>query len=112
MKHHYFDSRRLIALVKTKQKKRSLREISREIGNISPSTLSRIKKGEVPDIYTFMWLCDWLEISPNEIIQDSSNKTITTPSLAEAILKLQQVKELDERSINALLELIYILTEI
>lgn len=111
MKHHYFDSKCLTALIKAKQKKRSLREISREIGDVSPSTLSRIGKGEMPDIYTLMWLCDWLEISPNEIIREASNESNTISPFSEVIVKLHQIKELDERFINALLELIYVMVE-
>jgi transcriptional regulator with XRE-family HTH domain len=41
---------------------RPLREMSREIGGVSASTLSRISRGERPDIETFGRICRWLRV--------------------------------------------------
>lgn len=46
---------------------RGVREVSREIG-ISPATLSRVERGNLPDLDTFAKICGWLRIDPAEIL--------------------------------------------
>lgn len=47
--------------VRDRRGERGLREIAAEIGT-SASTLSRIEKGKLPDVNTFLMLCEWLEL--------------------------------------------------
>lgn len=40
-----------------------LRAMAREIG-ISPTTLSRLSRGGMPDMATFVAVCRWLDMDP------------------------------------------------
>jgi transcriptional regulator with XRE-family HTH domain len=62
-----FDTRRFAASVRTKRGERSLREAATDIGTISPSTLLRLEREEVPDMETFLRICDWLRMAPSEL---------------------------------------------
>jgi transcriptional regulator with XRE-family HTH domain len=44
-----------------------IREVARVIG-ISPSTLSRVERGHLPDLLTFQKLCKWLKIDASEVL--------------------------------------------
>ena len=46
---------------------RGIREVATEIG-ISPATLSRVERGNVPDLDTFGKLCGWLRVDPAEVL--------------------------------------------
>jgi transcriptional regulator with XRE-family HTH domain len=71
-------SDRLAVMVRTKQGTRGLREVSAEItahvGSVSPSTLSRILNGALPDIVTFLHLCAWIEVSPAEFFTNGDEQ--------------------------------------
>lgn len=50
----------------------SLRDAAKE-ANTSPATLSRLERGNPPDIFTFGAICGWLGKSPSDyFINDSS----------------------------------------
>lgn len=44
------------------------------VTGVSASTLSRIENGKIPDIDTFLAVCDWLEIPPAEFIKNTEDK--------------------------------------
>ena len=69
---NYLDMETLAALVRSKRLNRGLRETSAEIVTVSPSTISRVENGQIPDIDKFLALCDWLEIPPASLIKNSS----------------------------------------
>ena len=46
---------------------RGIREVAAEIG-VSPATLSRVERGNVPDLDTFAKICRWLKIDPAEVL--------------------------------------------
>ena len=85
---------------------KGLRETAREIGT-SPATLSRIEGGKLPDISTFVKLCQWLKINPSELMgldNPSAPRTATAHlraqkeihpdtarALANVIVKAQQM---------------------
>jgi transcriptional regulator with XRE-family HTH domain len=60
------DIRRLAALLKAKRGRRGLREVAAEIGDVSASTLSRVELGKVPDLDTFVRICQWLSVPPDQ----------------------------------------------
>ena len=66
------DTQRLATLVRTKRGPRGLREIAQEIGNVSPATLSRIENGKMLDVETFLSICDWLQIEPQQFIREAA----------------------------------------
>ena len=46
---------------------RGVREVSSEIG-ISAATLSRVERGNLPDLDTFAKICRWLKVDPAEVL--------------------------------------------
>lgn len=93
-----------------------IRETAKIVG-ISPSTLSRIERGYLPDLETFKAVCDWLEVNPGDILGTSiatkseskipsvhfkKEKTTTEETakhLANMIIYAQQALELQEQGI-------------
>ncbi|NKB69811.1 MAG: helix-turn-helix domain-containing protein [Candidatus Latescibacteria bacterium] len=77
-----FDAQHLAFLVKTKRGNTGLRTVAKEIGGISPSTLSRVEQGKVPVLDTFIQLCKWLGVSPGLFMGDQKQEDdpITVPS--------------------------------
>jgi len=53
-------------MLKAKRGARGLRAVADDIKGVSASTLSRIEQGNVPDLETFMRICDWLGVSADE----------------------------------------------
>ena len=100
---------------------RGIREVAKELG-VSPATLSRVERGNVPDIETFTKICRWLDVDPAEILEletarsgaDVANpmsviasahfrgKQTTSPelaaALAELILAAQSMLESEDRA--------------
>lgn len=72
------DLKRLAALTVRKRGTKGLREIATLIG-VSVPTLSRIEKGNMPDLETFMKLCSWLEVSPSDFQIESGPRSTGTP---------------------------------
>ena len=46
---------------------RGVREVAEEIG-VSSATLSRVERGNLPDIETFTKICRWLKVDPADIL--------------------------------------------
>lgn len=44
-----------------------IREAARVIG-LSPATLSRVERGNLPDLDSFAKICQWLQIDPAEVL--------------------------------------------
>lgn len=72
----YLDMQMLSDLVRTRRGNRGLREIAPGI-RVSPATISRVERGAVPDLETFLALCDWLEIPPRELIRNTNSQVAT-----------------------------------
>jgi len=98
------DIEKFAQLVKNKRSKRNLREIASEIGEVSISTLSRIEQGKIPDLSTFMKICEWLEISPDEFTQNiqSSEKS----HMEEIFFHLRADQSLSQDVADALTKMI------
>lgn len=108
---NYLDMDRLAAMVRTKRGMRGLRETVREIGDISPSTLSRVENEKMPDMEIFLRLCDWLEVSPSTFLKDSDkandkNTMATLDPSEEIAIQLRADKKLDPATANALAALV------
>lgn len=58
---------RLGPLVRKRRGEQGLRETALEVG-VSPATLSRVERGQIPDIDTFSKLCSWLKVDPAEFL--------------------------------------------
>lgn len=65
---HEIKIEELAAKLREQRGTRGLREIAKEIGDVSASTLSRIEKGNIPDLDTFVRICRWLGVSSEAFI--------------------------------------------
>ena len=99
----------LAALLRAKRGRRGLRAVAEEIGDISASTLSRVEQGKVPDLETFVRLCQWLEVSPERFIPSTSHERMSTPEIVTAHLRADRV--LDPKTIDALATMIHLAFE-
>lgn len=99
---------KLGAAVKANRREKGLREAAEEIGDISPSTLSRIEGQRATDISmsTYLQICDWLGVSPEEFIKGYRDETLPDLPLPDSIeLQLRAAKELDPRTAQLLAEM-------
>ncbi|MEQ8553082.1 MAG: helix-turn-helix transcriptional regulator [Cyclobacteriaceae bacterium] len=88
-------------MLKTRRGNQTLRETASEIGQISAATLSRIEQGKVPDVDTFMKLCDWLNVSADAfMIKESKQQALKVNA------HLRAEKELPPMTVNSLIKLI------
>ena len=112
MMPYQLDVKRLAVLVRTKRAGRGLRDVSQEIGEVSPSTLSRLENCKTPDMMVFLRICDWLQIPPAQLFFNDS-KSITGAEGAPALSTSEQIdllirsdKALDAVTANVLAAII------
>ena len=74
--------RELAAMLRARRGQRGLRAVAQEIGGISASTLSRVEQGKIPDLDTFLRLCRWLGVSPEQFTTDKEEQMQATSSSA------------------------------
>ena len=99
------NAKKLANLVRSKRGNRGLRETAKEIGNVSPSTISRVENGKTPDMDTFLALCDWLEVPSAELIDNvEERKKLDTPEAIE--IQLRADKNLEPAIADALASLV------
>ncbi|MFV0469068.1 MAG: helix-turn-helix domain-containing protein [Dysgonomonas sp.] len=95
----------LANLIKEKRGSKGLRETAQEISNVSFSTLSRIEQGKVPDVDTFIKICQWLEVSADTFIIDSQELK-EVPIKDKVIAHLRAEKVLSKDTVNMLIKMI------
>lgn len=101
------DISRLAALIKSKRGSQPLRETAEEIGGLTASTLSRIERGNVPDLETFMRLCKWLGVSADQFgthSKKAASDSMSVPDVIEANLRADRVLPVD--AIEALSQMV------
>lgn len=104
---HSLNTQRLAALVRSKRADRGLREVSIEIGEVSPSTLSRVENERAPDMETFLLLCNWLQVAPSEFFRSSEDAPPSSKPISEQIgLQLRADRNLDPTTANVLATLV------
>jgi transcriptional regulator with XRE-family HTH domain len=105
---YQLDAEALATLVRTKRAGRGLREVADEIGDVSPSTLSRVENEKAPDMTTFLRICDWLQVPPAQLLRDQEIPAATaTADTSERIaLLLRSDNQLDPATANALAAII------
>ena len=95
----------LAGMLKNKRKGKGLRAVAEEIGNVSASTLSRIEQGKIPDVDTFIRICNWLEVPTDSfIVDDSEKKEVSKKELVVAHLRAD--RELSPETANMLIKMI------
>jgi len=96
------DTQRFSEMIKSKRGSKGLRVLASEIG-VSASTLSRIEQGNLPDIDTYLRLCDWLEVSTDYFTNSNSNSDDVQN---EVIAHLRADKTLPPLTSEALIQMI------
>lgn len=64
------DTLKFSEMIKSKRGNQGLRQLA-EVISVSASTLSRIEQGRLPDIDTYLKICNWLEVSPSYFTKES-----------------------------------------
>lgn len=113
---HKLATDKLAALIKAKRGAKGLRATAREIGGISPSTLSRVEQGKSPDLDMFLKLCAWLEVQPEDLLEaegETSTQSVSQPPLPPGMstpeiieVHLRADRELDPATAKALADLV------
>jgi len=96
------DTGTLSEMIKSKRGNRGLREVAKEIGDISVSTLSRVENGNLPDIDSYMKICNWLEVSIDFF---ADNKESSTKKQV-VVANLRADKTLPKETSEALIKMI------
>ena len=105
------DFPQLSKLIRAKRGKRGLRETAEEIGDLSPSTLSRIEGQRINDMAmsTYLRVCDWLEVDPADLlIASETAKSVDLPEGDALELQLRAAQDLSPQTANLLAEFIRI----
>lgn len=107
--HIFLDIERLSSQVKERRGTKTLRETAQEIGEIRIATLSRIKQGKIPDLTTFLLLCNWLGVHPAEFfvgeLQHKNHHEIKPTTLEMIELLLINDALLDKETTSVLFNL-------
>ncbi|HEY3388270.1 MAG TPA: helix-turn-helix transcriptional regulator, partial [Prolixibacteraceae bacterium] len=98
------DIEKFAQLVRNKRGNRNLRDIANEIGEVSISTLSRIEQGKIPDLSTYMKICEWLEMSANEF--ELNAKPAEKNHMEEIFFHLRADQSLSQEVSDALAKMI------
>jgi transcriptional regulator with XRE-family HTH domain len=97
------DTDKLSDMIKMKRGDRGLRDVSKEIG-VSAPTLSRIEQGKIPDVETFIRLCEWLGVSAETFTK--SGESLKNNGKMALVGHLRAEKELDSETVNMLIKMI------
>jgi transcriptional regulator with XRE-family HTH domain len=92
----------LASMLKSKRGKKGLREIAGEMGNISVATLSRVEKGNLPDVETFISLCNWLKVSTETFVTGKKTESTELSEKEKIVYQLRSSQELDPDTIKAM----------
>lgn len=106
---HEIDTAKLAAALRDQRKERDLgvRAAAVEVGGVSASTLSRIEKGNLPDLDTYLRVCRWLGRPPTYFAVDSAIGDSDMPQLPDdLVVQLRADRTLDERTRDALVTMI------
>lgn len=96
------DSKKLSSMIKSKRGKQGLRAAGKEIG-ISAPTLSRIEQGNLPDIETYVKLCEWLKV-PTDYFTTTTEPSLNTQD--EVVASLRADKTLPQETVESIVNFI------
>lgn len=95
----------LAGMIKEKRGKMGLRDTADQIGDVSPATISRIEKGKIPDVETFIKICKWLGTPTDTFIVGDDNSEVKS-NKDHIVAHLRAEKELDQSTVQMLLKMI------
>lgn len=97
----------LSSMVRAHRGEKVLRDAAKEIGGISPSTLSRIEQGHVPDVDTFIKVCQWLgEPTETFVIPANAQTGEVNSGQQKIIAHLRAEKALSPKTVEMLVKVI------
>jgi transcriptional regulator with XRE-family HTH domain len=98
----------LASAIKSKRGKKGLRDAAAEIGGgVSPATLSRVELGNLPDVETFIKICNWLGVSTDTFIAGVKPDGQSPLSEKDKIVfQLRSSKELDPDTVSAMIAMV------
>lgn len=91
----------LVDRLKTKRAGKGIREAAAAIG-VSPATLSRVERGNLPDLETFKKICSWVQVDPGKVLGYRPAQTASP----EARVHFKGENTLSETTAKALADLI------
>lgn len=100
------NSELLASMLKSKRGKKGLRDTATEIGDVSSATLSRVEQGNLPDVETFIRLCNWLGVSTNTFIVGENVVQTDISEKEKLVFQLRSSRELDADTINAMVHMV------
>lgn len=99
------DALELARQVKARRGTKGLRAVASEIG-VSFSTLSRVEQGKLPDLDTYMRLCEWLELPADALRNETFSNTGEKSNQEKISIHLRTDKTLDPATAKALVQMI------
>lgn len=91
-------------------KKLTVRAAAEQMESVSPSTLSRIERGSLPDLDTYMRICRWLNVDPAyfaiEPVDKSQPEKKSELMTEDIIVHLRADKLLNQQTRDALITMI------
>jgi len=101
------DSVKFSIALKEKRGKTNLRDAAKEIGDISAATLSRVEQGNLPDVLTFIKICNWLQVSVDSfVLNETKNESITYSEKDNIVYQLRSSKTLNPDTVNAIVTMV------
>jgi transcriptional regulator with XRE-family HTH domain len=97
----------LASMLRTKRGSKGLRQVAEEIGHVSAPTLSRIEQGNVPDVDTFIRLCQWLnEKAETFMTTDESKQEHAVDTKQKIVAHLRADRQLKPDTVEMLIKVI------
>lgn len=95
----------LAGMLKNKRGSKGLRAAAEEIGDVSAATLSRVEQGKIPDVDTFIRICQWLQV-PADTFTYKENSATTVSNKDLAVAHLRADRELNQEMVRMLVTMI------
>lgn len=97
---------KLAEMIKAKRGKKGLRAVAEEIGGITAPTLSRIERGNLPDVDSFLIICKWLQVSPDIFTSQQSYDSSPKDHRKQVHAHLRADKNLPKEAADLLINMI------
>lgn len=104
--HSSLNTSLLSSMVRAHRNEKVLRDAAREIGGISPSTLSRIEQGHIPDVETFIKVCQWLGEPTETFVIPAEQSSRANSGQQKIIAHLRADKALSPKTVEMLVKVI------
>ena len=97
----------LSRMIRTKRGPLGLRKVAKDAG-VSASTLSRVEQGKVPDLDSFIRICNWLEVSTDYFTKNKNKGSEKEATRTIIFAHLRADRTLEPETAEALVKMIQI----